>query len=130
MKAYYDSKPSALEAVGNGSYLYRYNITEVVPEVTDDNATEEHTSQWTCDEVTVWPPVNSNKITEAVINEQWPNNYEQKLVNEYNAANLGVYGTKTSTEAKAKIAAYTDFLTERSTLKAAIDADCKELGIE
>ena len=30
--AFYDNKPSKLEAVGNGSYLYRWNIQEVKPE--------------------------------------------------------------------------------------------------
>ena len=80
--------------------------------------------------MTVWPPVSSNKITEAVLCHLWPNNYEQKLVNEYNAANLGLYGAKTSEEARAKIAKYTDFLTERAAVKAQIDADCAELGIE
>ena len=58
-------------------------------------------------------------------------NYEQKLINEYNAANLGVYGgSKSSDEAKAKIASYKDFLAARATLKAQIDADCAELNIE
>ena len=61
----------------------------------------------------------------------WEANYEQKLINEYNAANLGVYGgSKTSDEAKAKIASYKAFLAARATLKAQIDADCAELNIE
>ena len=30
MQAFYDSKPPYLEAVGNGSYVYRFNIEEVV----------------------------------------------------------------------------------------------------
>lgn len=56
---------------------------------------------------------------------------EQKLINEYNAANLGVYGgSKSSDEAKAKIASYKDFLAARAALKAQIDADCAELNIE
>lgn len=126
MKAIYDNKPSTLEAVGNGSYLYRYNITEV----TNDTTIEMRALQWECDEVTVWSPISSNKITEAVINEQWPNNYEQKLVNEYNAANLGLYGEKTSTEAKAKMTAYANFLTERAKLKATVDSDCMKIGIK
>lgn len=126
MTAIYDNKPSKLEAVGNGSYLYRYNIKETErPTIEGD----ETLTQWECGEVTVWSPVTANKITQAVIAERWPNDYEQKLVNEYNGAQLGVYGSKTSAEAKAKIKAYTDFLAERNTLKAAIDADCKELGV-
>lgn len=80
--------------------------------------------------MTVWSPLSSNKITEAVITEKWDNNQEQKLVNEYNAANLGMYGgAKTTDEAKARIAAYKDYLTARATLKTQVDEDCLELGI-
>lgn len=139
MLAYYDNQPSVLEAVGNGSFKYRFNIQEVVPEVTEE-ATEEATAQasaegqataqWQCEEVTVWSPLTSNKITEAVITAKYDNNYEQKLVNEYNAATLGLYGSKTSEEAKLRISAYTDYLTDRASLKAQVDADCAELGIE
>lgn len=126
MQAFYDHKPSTLEAAGNGSYIYRWNIDELVPVVTDENINEEQTSLWECQEVTVWGPVTSNKITEAVISELWDSNYEQKLVNEYNAAQLGVYDEAT---AEAKTAAYKAFLIERNAVKAQVDADCAELGI-
>ena len=119
MQAFYDSKPSKFEAVGNGSYLYRFNIREV--------ETEDGGSQWVCDEVTVWSPVSSNKITEAVIVECYPSDYEQKLINEYNAAQLGLISGE---EAERKTAAYRAFLTARAELKAQVDADCAELGIK
>jgi len=130
MQAFYDNKPSVLEAVGNGSYLYRTDIKEVE---TDGNAadtdTEEKRTQWQCEEITVWSPITSNRITEAAITERWAANYEQKLVNEYNAAKLGLYGSTTSAEAKEHIQKYTDYLTERAALKTQIDADCEALGI-
>lgn len=129
MVAFYDEKPSCLEAVGDGSFLYRFNITEVVPEVTEENADEEKTSSWKCEEVTVWQPLTPNKITEAAITSKWDTNYEQKLVNEYNAAQLGLFGDAKSADAQAKIKAYTDYLTERTALKAQVDKDCAELGI-
>ena len=124
MQAFYDRKPSALEAVGNGSYIYRWDIVEVEQPAHEEGG--EPTTQWKCQEVTVWSPVTSNKITEAVISELWDSNYEQKLVNEYNAAQLGVYDEET---AAAKVAAYKAFLTERNAVKAQVDADCAELGI-
>lgn len=136
--AFYDNKPSKLEAVGNGSYLYRWNIQEVKPESDEEKETAaedgteaqaENASQFSCEEVSVWEPLTSNKITEAVITSKWDANYEQKLVNEYNAAQLGLYGAKTSEEAKAHIKAYTDYLTERAALKTQVDADCAEFGI-
>lgn len=126
MQAFYDNKPSKYEAVGNGSYLYRYNIQEVEQTDTQEEAAEETRKQWSCEEVTVWSPVSSNKITQAVIADRWDSDHEQKLVNEYNGAQLGVY---TDEEAEAIIAKYKAFLTERAELKNTIDADCEELGI-
>ena len=135
MLAFYDNKPSILEAVGNGSYKYRFDITENIPEtvamLSDDINVqeEEQRTQWQCQEGTVWSPVTSNKITEAVITEVCDHNYEQKLVNEYNAAQLGLYGSNTGEEAKKRIAAYTEYLDTRNALKAQVDADCVKLGI-
>ena len=132
MLAFYDNKPSVLEAVGDGSYRYHFNIIEINPEVipSSDNVEDGQITQWQCQEVTVWSPVTSNKITKSVITEVCDHNYEQKLVNEYNAAQLGMYGEKTSEEAQKRINAYTEYLSTREKLKAMVDADCAELGIE
>jgi hypothetical protein len=137
MVAFYDNQPTKLEAVGNGSFVYRFNIQKVenpAPAETDGVTAQAEApvkEQWKCEEVTVWSPLSSNKITERVITEKWDNNQEQKLVNEFNAANLGMYdGSKTSEEAKAKIAAYKAYLSERASLKAQVDADCLEFGIK
>ena len=133
MKAYYSQKPSKIEAVGNGSYLYRYNITEEQIEATEQTEqteqaeqTEQQT-QWSCEEVTVWAPLSANKITEKVLTERWGNNYEQKLVNEYNSAQMGLLSEE---EAQTRIEAYKTFLQERTILKTQIDNDCKEFGIK
>lgn len=124
MIAFYDHKPSVFEAVGNGSYIYRWDFVEVEQPAHEEGG--EPSTQWKCQEVTVWSPVSANKITEKVIGELWENNYEQKLVNEYNAAQLGVYDEET---AAAKVAAYKEFLTARAAVKQQVDADCAELGI-
>ena len=123
MKAFYSQKPKVLEAVGNGSYLYRYNITEEQTEATEQ--TEQQT-QWSCEEVTVWAPLSANKITEKVLTEKWDNNYEQKLVNEYNAAVMGMLSEDVAQKRKD---AYMTFLQERAELKNIVDNDCKEMGI-
>ena len=122
-----NDKPQIMSAVGNGSYLYRFNINEI--EVPAQTEGEEPTKAWQYEEVTVWPPVTPNKITEAVITSKWDNNYGQKLVNDYNAVKLGVYGSATLTKAKEKVDAYIAYLNERKALKEQIDADCAELGI-
>lgn len=124
MRAYYDERPAVLGAVGNGSFLYRYDIEEVAAPAMGDG--EEARTQWTCEEVTVWSPVTANKITEAVIVDRWEASYEQKLVNEYNAAQLGLYGADEATEKEER---YKTFLAQRAALKARVDADCATLNI-
>lgn len=122
MKACYDNKPITIEAVGNGSFLYRYNIQDI--EVVREEKT---TTQFQCDEVTVWGPLTSNKITDAVISSRWESNYEQKLINEYNAAVMGLYDAEV---AELKKKSYSDFLAERANLKTQIDSDCSQFGIK
>lgn len=124
--AFYDNRPSKFEDVGNGSYIYRWNIQEVEAPSQEEGETR---TQWQCEEVVIWAPVTANKIKAAVIEHTCSTSREQKLVNEYNGAQLGVYGAKTSEDALAKIAAYTEFLNERKALKEMVDEDCAELGI-
>lgn len=123
MEAFYDIKPKKLEDVGNGSYIYRWNIQEVEKHASSEN--EADGTQWRCEEVTVWS-VTPNKITEAVITEKWDINYEQKLVNEYNSVMLDMLD---EIESELRVQKYKSYLTERAAIKAQIDADCAELGI-
>ena len=132
MQAFYDNQPKKLEAVGNGSFRYRYNIREeekpVQASENSETAQEAQAQpQWVCEEVTVWAPLSANKITEKVLTERWDGNYEQKLVNEYNSAQMGLLSEE---EAAVRIEAYRAFLTERTALKSQVDADCAELGIK
>lgn len=128
MKATYDNEPSVLEAVGNGSHRYHYDIKAVKAESTEKSSGTESKTQYECQEVIVWEPLTSNKITEAVIAEKWDCNQEQKLINEYNAIQLGI--TTDKADIAIKTAAYKEFLEERARLKAIVDADCKTLGID
>ena len=123
MAIYSDKKPSVLEAVGNGSYLYHYDMTEVDRPAQEGKAAGK---QWQYEEVTVWAPITANKITEKVLTSRWDANYEQKLVNEYNSAQMGLLSEE---DAVRKTEAYKAFLTERNRLKAQVDSDCAELGI-
>lgn len=128
MKVIYDNEPSILEAVGNGSHRYHYDIKAVKTESAEKSSVTESKTQYECQEVIVWEPLTSNKITEAVIADKWDGNQEQKLINEYNAIQLGI--TTDKTEIANKTAAYKEFLAERVRLKTIVDADCKTLGIE
>ncbi len=125
MKVYYDARPSVVEAVGNGSFRYHWNI-ELVGAPKHHDEDEEERTQWRADEVIVWQPLTPNRITEVVISELWAVDYEQKLINEYNAAQMGLMGDE---EAAVRIEAYKSFLMARAEVKAKVDADCAELGI-
>lgn len=130
MEAFYDEKPSVFSEVGNGSVMYHYDIEEVdAPQCLEDFGEPIAKKQYVCQEIVVWKPISSNRITEAVITDRWDSNYEQKLINEYNAARIGLFGELESVEAKSKIEAYTKYLTERSRLKAQVDKDCLAFGI-
>ena len=131
-RAFYDAKPTKYEAVGNGSYLYRWDIQEevITNEMTsssDENDEPSERVQYSCFEVEVWSPVSSNSILQSVLEAKFPNGREQKYINEYNAAILGVYS---EAEAAEKVETYKVFLAERNALKTQVDADCSELGIK
>ena len=125
MAIYSDKQPLKLEAVGNDSYLYHYNIEEVDRPAQDGE--EAAGKQWQYEEVTVWAPLTANKITQKVLTSRWDSDYEQKLVNEYNSAQMGLLNED---EVARKTEAYRAFLTERNRLKAQVDSDCAELGID
>lgn len=125
-RAYYDVKPSVLEATGNGGNIYRWDIKEEQVETTEGMEQSERV-QYSCYEVVVWNPISSNKILQEVMAVKYPNNREQKYINEYNAAILGVYSDN---EAAHKIETYKVFLMERDTIKNQVDSDCMEFGIK
>lgn len=123
MRAYYDLEPAKLYRLKQGVCRYVYDIEK---HTVDNGDGMPPMTQWSGEEVEVAEPLTSNRITQAVIAARWDADYEQKLINEYNAAKLGLYDDDT---AAAKIDAYEAFLRERAALKAQIDADCEELGI-
>lgn len=135
MKAHYDNKPSVLEAMGDGSFRYRMNISEEtvnsgMQSADDNEAEQQERTQWTCDEVTVWAPITSNKIKQAVMEEFCPPTHELKLTHEYNAAMADMIGeSKTSDAAKTAIARYKEFLVNRTEVLALVQSDCDNLGI-
>ena len=107
MKTQSDHELSRLEAVGNGSYLYRWDIhTEEQEQPSEDG--EGFTTR------TVWVAA-------------FPADYEQRRLSEYNAANLGMIPDREETEKRRQ--AYTDFLRRRAELKKEIDDFCAEQGI-
>ena len=79
-----NDKPQVWSDVGNGSYLYRFNINEI--EVPAQTEGEEPTKAWQYNEVVIWGPITSNAVTKEVMNAMWSKDAEQKMLNDYNAA--------------------------------------------
>lgn len=119
MKSYSDNKQQVIEIVPNGANFYRYNFKEITIPETESQIERK---QWECEEVIIWSPLTKDKITMAVINEEWGLNYENKLLNDYYAAIEGILPIE-------KKQGYLDFLVERKLLKEQIEKDCEEFGL-
>lgn len=129
MKATSNIKPSTFVFEQNGAVIYSFHIAEkqverVVPTEDGEETTTE--TQYDFETVRTYLPISSNKLLKAVITDAYPVDYEQKLVNEYNSAVMGLYDEDTAAK---KTAEYKDFLEARAALKAMVEADCAEAGI-
>lgn len=90
MKAYYDNKPSEIEAVGNGNYLFRWNIMPI------DMKMEERTIlQYVCEEATVKGKPEYGKLVESAIRENYTASNELALINKYNSYKQGIIEDET-----------------------------------
>lgn len=85
--AYYDHEPSVFEAVGNGNYLYRWDIQE---ETAEREEGVEPTVQWSCKETTVKGEPEYGKCVEAVIRETYTAGEEFAMINKYNSYKAGI----------------------------------------
>ncbi len=106
---YSNEKPPKFEAVGNGTWLYSWG------------AEQRECGDWQCYVVNIGGELTSSAITLAVISAVWGAGVEQKLINDYNAAQLGILS-------QSYIEAYAEFLSQRKALKEQIAADSLEAG--
>ena len=100
-RVYYSEEPQPLLRLGDGSWLYRWDIQG---EETEDG------TRWSCLQVRLHTTPTADSVTKAAISAMWPPDIEAKLINDYNAAAAGLL-----TEAKA--APYRIYLSERAALK-------------
>lgn len=101
-----------------GTTLYNHNQHYV--EVVDEQGDKKKENVY--DSLLVHYPVTANTVFAALLNARYDTNVESKLLNDYNAAVLGV-------EDEAKKQPYLDFLAERKSLRAMVEADCNTNGI-
>lgn len=102
----------------NGTTLYNHNQHYV--EVENEQGKKTKVNEY--DSLLVKYPVTANTILAALLNARYDANMENKLLNDYNAAVLGI-------EDDSKKQPYLDFLAERKALRAMIDTDCNTNGI-
>ena len=130
MKASSNIMPEKLVFEANGAVVYSYHIEEKqVERFMQSEDGEEGTkteTQYDFEMVRTYLPISSNKLLKAVITDAYPADYEQKLVNEYNSAVMGLYDEET---AERKYEAYKAFLQARAELKAMVETDCAKEGI-
>lgn len=115
-RTYSDTIPITMEKDGDGSYLYRWDVREETREMGDDMSP---VISYSYNEVRVWPTLTANKILEACINALWDKDVEQKKLNDYNAAQLGILDI-------SYIDAYREFLERRKALKEQVESDFAE----
>ena len=114
-EVFYSERPSVFQTYENGEVQYRWDIEEVI----SDNE-ENNTSQWKCKEVTIYAPIAKEQLTQAVITSIWDNEFEKKLINDYNGAMAGLFDIETN---QKYIANYNEFLTQRKAIKEQIQLD-------
>lgn len=126
MKTYSDNKPEVFKPIGDGGFIYNYNIKEIEVDrldiIDNENETNIKQIQWKYDSVIIYLPIDKDKITKAVITNTWDINYENKLINDYNEISLG---NLTEEEIDKRTDNYITFLQERKRLKEMIDNDWK-----
>lgn len=66
-------------------------------------------------------PKTANNITQTLLEAHYPQDVQQKLINDYQAAQMGILEDD---EADAAIAAYRAFLSDRKAIKTMVKADC------
>ena len=122
-RAYYDTKPPKLEAVGNGNYLYRWNIQEeeVQHEMMQEGEAEPVSSvkkvQYSCREVTIHGKPEYGKCVEAVIRSDYSAEAELALINQFNAYQQGVLSDA------GVVSEYEEYLAFVSSVKSMVKED-------
>ena len=110
-EVFYSEKPNVFQEFQNGAVSYRWDMEEI---------TTNETSQWICNEVTIYKPISKEQLTQAVITSIWDNEFEKKLINDYNGAMAGLFDIETN---QKYIANYNEFLTQRKAIKEQIQLD-------
>lgn len=120
-RAYYDKEPLKLEAVGNGNYLYHWDIKEETTTKSVETEYDEDTmTQYSCNEATIIGEPTYDKCIEAVIRNEYSAEQELALINKFNSFNQGII------EDSSIVEEYKNYLTFVANTK---DMVKKDLGM-
>lgn len=124
-RAYYDSKPKAFEAVGNGDFLYRWDVKEEKAQQEmmldeEGKSVSEERVQYSCNEVTINGEPGYAACIVSVIRSRYTADDELALINKYNSYKQGIITDATIEQE------YADYLTFVKEVKEQVK---KALGI-
>lgn len=126
-----ETRPEVIESLNNGqgTVHYNHNIKEVLVKegeggslevVTEESDATGKMFQYDC--LRVEYPTTRNNILATLLNAKYDSNKESKLVNDYQAAQVGILDESYKEP-------YLAFLRDRQNLKAQVEADCEPLNI-
>lgn len=124
-------KPAVIDNLNNGqgTFLYNHNIKEVSVIESKDGGTVVTTdtekatgTMFQYDSVRVEYPKTADNIFSTLLTAKYSTKTENKLVNEYQSAVLGLLAPD------AKVP-YENFLKDRLSIRSMIDTDCEALNI-
>lgn len=126
-----DEKPKVIDSLNNGqgTFLYNHNIKEVQVEKSKDggitiaeDAKSATGTMWQYDSLRVEYPKTGDNIFSTLLTAKYPSKTENKLMNEYQSAMLGLLPED------AKLP-YENFLKDRLSIRKMVDADCETYNI-
>ena len=125
----FDNKPAVIQYNADGTYYYNTEIKEV--EVSTENGETDGKTKtekkWQAEQYTIQNPITKANVKRTVILEHWDKDEQEKLINEYNSATLGVLSVKEEKDTvKSK---YKAFLEERKSLIEKTEADLNEIDL-
>lgn len=102
-RVFYDKQPTNKEAVGNGNWLYRWDIKE---EQVEREEGEGSITQYSCYEVTVNGPITYEKCVSAVIRASYSEEEELAMINKFNSYNNDIISDESIVEEYKAYLAY------------------------
>lgn len=124
-RTYYNQRPAEFERDKFRATI-RLDIKEEAKVSGEAFVDETESTQWSALEFNHYEPITQNLFIELIFTELYGNDYENKLINEYNAAKMELYPDG---EMEQKITRYRNFLQERAAYKAEIERICNEHNI-